>query len=116
MLTSPQTVTVNAVDKTLHKVSDDERSSVYKTKDDKYELIISHQKSGKRTRRMVRINNTIIAADPLTATNAYKKGSVYMVIDEPEFGFDDDDLVYLVDALKTWMDSTNTNAVLASRH
>lgn len=115
-LATPQSVTINAVATDLHRVSDDKNSSTYKSADDELELIVSHQQSKSRTRRMVRLNQTIIAADPLTAENSYQKAGVYVVIDEPIFGFDDTDLDYLVDGLIGWLTTANIAAVLASRH
>jgi hypothetical protein len=65
---------------------------------------------------MVRLDNTIVAADPLTAENSYQKAGVYLVIDEPQFGFDDSELEDLVDGLKAWLTSANILALCASRH
>jgi hypothetical protein len=65
---------------------------------------------------MARLDQTVIAADPLTAENAYQKAGVYLVIDEPNYGFSNDEVGYLVEALKTWLTSANITAMLASRH
>lgn len=116
MFTSPQSVTVNAVATDLHRIKDDGLSSTYTSADGNLELKISSQPTKNRVRRMVRLDKTVIAADPLTAQNAYQKAGVYIVIDEPTYGYSDADLTDLVTALKTWATTTNIGNVLASRH
>lgn len=115
-LATPQSVTIDAVATDLHRIEDDQTSSVYQSSDDTLSLKVSHQKTKSRTRRMVRLDQTVIAADPLTAENVYQKAGVYIVIDEPLFGFDDSELEDLVEGLKTWLTSANILAVCASRH
>lgn len=115
-LATPQSVTIDAVASDLHRVEDDKTSSLYSSEDGTLQLRVSHQQSKTRTRRMVRLDQTVIAADPLTAENAYQKAGVYIVIDEPAFGFSDAELEDIVDGLKTWLTSANILAVCASRH
>lgn len=116
MFTSPQSVTINSVATDLHRILDDGLASTYNSADGSIEMKISSQPTKNRVRRMVRIDKTIIASDPLTAENAYQKAGVYVVIDEPTWGFSDADLVDIVNALKTWLTVTNTGYILASRH
>lgn len=117
MLTTPQTITINTVGTLVHKVAEDQTSSRYKSDDDTLSFVVSHQESKKRTRRMVRIDKTIIATDPLDSVNAYQKAGVYIVIDEPAFGFSDADLTYYVAALTEWLNTAgNISAVLSGRH
>jgi hypothetical protein len=116
MLATPQTITIDAVANTLNRIEDDKTSSLYKTDDGELELKVSHQSSKTRTRRMARVDQTVIAADPLTAVNAYQKLGVYIVIDEPLFGFEDAQILLLVNGLKDWMSTANITALLASRH
>lgn len=111
----PQSITVNAVPKSLPRTSTGETQSVYKTADDEFLMRISHQKTKSRMRRMVRIDQQVIAADPLTAENTYQTAGVYIVIDEPDFGFSDTVLGYLVSALTAWLAAgTNTSKLLGS--
>lgn len=105
----PQSITVNAVAKSMPRVSTGESSSVYKAADDAFQMRISHQKTKTRTRRMVRVDQKVIAADPLTAENTYQTAGVYIVVDEPEFGFTDTTLGYLITALSDWL-AAGTNA------
>lgn len=116
MLTSPQSLTVNTVAKTLNKVSDGENWSLYRTDDGEFDFKVSHQETPKRSRRMARLDQTKIAADPLTAVNAYQKAGVYIVFDEPQFGYTDAEIEDLVEALTGWLTSANILAVLAGRH
>lgn len=116
MLTSPQSLTINTVATDYHQISDDEFSSTYRSQDGSLEFKVSHQVTAKRARRMARLDQTKVAADPLTAVNAYQKTGVYFVIDEPSFGFTDTEIGYLVEALKTWLTSANITAMLAGRH
>lgn len=111
----PQSITVNAVPKSLPRISSGETQSVYKTADDEFQMRISHQKSKSRMRRMVRIDQKVVAADPLTAENTYQTAGIYCVVDEPEFGFSDTELGYLVTALKDWLIAgTNSAKLLGS--
>jgi len=115
-LADPQTLTVNSVAKTLNLVESVGLRSVYKTADELFELVVSHAKSKGRTRRMVRVNQRVVAADPLTSVNEYKDLGVYFVIDEPEYGFDDTNIGYLWTALKALADSTFLGKVLGDQH
>lgn len=116
MLTSPQSITINAVAKDLHRTIDERTSSTYQDAGSELMLKVSHQQAKTRIRRMARIDQTKIAADPLTAISQYATAGVYLVIDEPEFGFTSNEIQYLVEGLKTWLSSTNIQAMLANRH
>lgn len=116
MLSTPQTITVDAVATDLHRVQDKDNSSIYRSADGNVQLTVSHQETKTRFRRMVRLDKTVVAADPLTAQNAYQKASVYIVIDEPLWGFSDAALLGYENSLKSWLTDSNVNAVLAGRH
>lgn len=115
-LATPQSVTINAVATNLHRIEEDKTSSLYQSEDGTLALRVSHQTSKGRTRRMIRLDQTVIASDPLTAENSYQKAGVYLVIDEPEYGFTDAQLEDIVDGIKAWLSSANILAVCASRH
>jgi len=116
-LSDPQTITVNAVAQVCALISSDTTKSVYQTPDEIYKFTISHQASGNRVRRMVRIDKKVVAADPLTAVNAYQSLGLYLVLDEPANGaFADADIQYILTGFKTWLDSTNFGKVLTSQH
>lgn len=114
--TDPQTITVNTVEKTLAKVKSEGYRSEYAKADETYKMAISHQVSKGRTRRMVRIDSRVVATDPLSSVSEYKNLGVYLVIDEPEYGFADADIDYVVQALKTWLSTANVLKVLGNEH
>lgn len=115
--TDPQSVTVNAVPKSLPRIgSEGSQGSKYCTADGEFSMRISHQKTKGRWRRMVRLDQQVIAADPLTAENAYQSAGVYLVIDEPEFGFDDTTLDYLAAALIAWLSAGNRAKLYGGEH
>lgn len=116
MLSSPQILTIATVPHNCNKIMEDSRSSFYATDDGTLEFKVSHQVGGKRSRRMARLDKTVIAADPLTAQNAYQKAGVYFVIDEPIYGFTNAEIIDQVSALKDWLTSANITAMLAGRH
>lgn len=110
----PQSITINAIAKSLVRIKSDGFKSIYRTADEEFTFTISHQETKSRTRRMCRIDQRKVAADPLTAVNEYKTVGVYLVVDEPEFGFTDTEIDYIVQGFKTWLSSGNVAKVLAN--
>jgi hypothetical protein len=107
MFTDPQSVTVNAVAKSMPRVESDGKKSVYRSADGNFTMTISHQAvAGGRIRSMARIDQRAVVADPLTAVNDYETLSFYFVIDRPDVGFSSTEVGYLVTGLETWFDST----------
>lgn len=113
---SPQAVTVNAVENTLHRTQSEPSSSTYVNADGSLTMKVSHQKGKSRTRRMVRIDQRLIIPDALTGLSAYQTIGAYFVIDEPNTGIEDEIVTDLVTGLQTWLTLANVQAVLASRH
>lgn len=111
MLADPQTVTVNAVAQTLPTTVRGVNESKYTEDIGEYDLHISHQ-LGTRKRRVIRLNHTKIAADPITAVNASVSASMYLVIDEPAWGFTDTELGDDIAGLLVYMDATLIGKVL----
>lgn len=115
MFADPQSVTINTVPVSLPRVLIGNGEATYRAADDTVQMRISHQDSKGRKRHMVRVDQTIVAADPLTAENTSQKAGVYLVVDEPTLGFTDAQLGYLVTALKDWIIAgTNTAKLLGS--
>lgn len=112
----PQTITVNTVAQTLNLIKADGLRSEYATADEVYKFVISHQESGKRTRRMIRIDKRVVATDPLSSINEYKSLGLYVVIDEPEYGFSDDDIYDVAAGLIAWLTEANILKVLSGQH
>lgn len=105
MFADPQSITINAVPISLPRVSVGDMESTYRSADNTVQLRISHQQSKGRWRRMVRFDKTVIAADPLTAENSSQRAGFYLVVDEPEFGFSDADLDYVIDGFIAFLTS-----------
>lgn len=114
--TDPQTITVNTVEQTLNRIKSDGYRSEYLEADEEFKMTISHQETKTRTRRMIRIDQRVVAADPLTSVNEYKDLGVYLVIDEPEYGFADAEIDYVVQALCAWLSTANVTKVCGNEH
>lgn len=111
----PQTITVNSVAKVCNRTEVAGGKSTYATADGEYTLTISSVTSKKRTRRLARVDVRVVAADPISAVNASKVASVYIVVDEPDFGFDDTVLTNILTGFKTWLDATAIGKLLGSQ-
>jgi hypothetical protein len=113
MLADPQSVTINAVATSLPRVSMSSTENKYSSADGLTTMTTRQNTTSQRFRREVRLSQQKVAADPISALNKQVGVSVYLVIDEPRYGFDDTEIGYLIDALKAWATSTNYNKVLA---
>lgn len=102
MFADPQSITINAVANLFPRITSDNGLGEFATSDGKYRLVLKQNSSAKRFRREGRLTMTKIAADPLTAVNQEISASVYLVIDEPKWGFTDADLVSLINGFKGW--------------
>lgn len=117
MLADPQSVTINAVATSLPRTSQGPTQNVYVSADGKTTFTTKQNVSAKRFRREVRLSQSKIAADPISAVNAEAGVSVYFVIDEPRTGvFTDTEIGYLVDALKAWLTAANYAKVLGGEY
>ena len=114
MFADPQSITINAVPKSMPRISSDGTASSYSTADEEVQMRISHLFSKSRKRRMVRVDQRVVAADPLTSVNVYQSVGVYLVIDQPEYGFSDAEIDYIVQGLKTWLSTANVLKILGS--
>lgn len=106
MFTDPQVVTVNAVAKSMPRVSSVGTKSTYSTNDSTFTLNISHTPTKDRIRSMSRVDQKAIVPDPLTAVNDWETLSVYLVVDRPAAGFSAIQLEQLIVGFKTWLDNT----------
>lgn len=117
MFTDPQTVTINSIAISMPRVESSGTRSVYRASDMNTAMTISHQRTGKkRNRHSVRLDIRDIVADPLTSENDYEEMSVYLVVDEPEYGFTDDDIDDIIDGFIAWFTSGNIAKMLGSEH
>lgn len=117
MLADPQSVTINAVATSLAKTNQGPNQNVFTSADGKTAMTTKQNVTSARFRREVRLAQTKIAADPISAINKESGVSVYLVVDEPRSGvFSDTEIGYLIDALKAWLTSTNYNKVLGGEY
>jgi hypothetical protein len=113
VLTDPQSVTINTVATSLPRTQQGTSQNLYTSADGKTVMTTKQNITTARFRREVRLAQTKIAADPISAINKESGLSVYFVVDEPRSGvFSDTEIGYVIDALKTWLSSANYNKVL----
>ncbi|DAD51618.1 coat protein [ssRNA phage Gerhypos.4_63] len=117
MLADPQSVTINAVATSLARTVQGPTANGYTSADGKTVMTTKQNITAARFRREVRLAQTKIAADPISAINKESGFSVYLVVDEPRSGvFTDLEIGYVIDALKTWLSSANYNKVLGGEY
>lgn len=116
MLADPQTLTINGVAHTENKIEVAGTKSIYSNSDGSVKMTVSHQASGDRIRRMVRVDQRKIAADPISSVNDYETLGVYLVIDRPIAGFSILEVDYVVQALKTWLSTATVTKVEEGQH
>jgi hypothetical protein len=107
MFADPQVVTVNAVAKSMARISNNGTSAIYQNTDKTFKLTISHQEAKTRSRSMVRIDQRAVVTNPLDSTMDYDTLSFYCVFDYPEYGFTLAQIQQLAAGLTTWLDSTS---------
>jgi len=98
--TDPQSVTISAVTTSLPRVESGKNQSVYKSADGLIGLSASSA-YGKRTRRVVRLDHSKIAADPYTAVNRKFSMSNYIVFDLPDLGYTNTEALAVYTGFKT---------------
>jgi hypothetical protein len=107
MFSDPQSVTINSVAKSMPRVENNGKKSIYSMADGTFKLSISHQPTGNgRIRSNVRIDQLAVVPDPLTSVNDYETLSYYVVVDRPSAGFTSAQVGYLIAGLNAWLDST----------
>lgn len=105
----PQSVTINAVANSLPRTSTGPGANSTYTKDDGLvELTISHSKNAKGTSRLIRLDHSKIAADPLQASVNVRLGmSVHMVVKTPPYGYTVAEAKQIVDALTSYLTASS---------
>lgn len=85
--TDPQTITIAPASAlSLPRVTNGEDFARYKSADQTTELLASHQYR-KRVRRVIRLNHSKVAVDPISAANAAVTMSMYLNVDLPVWGY-----------------------------
>lgn len=99
--------TINSA--TLPRVSSGTNAGTFRTADGANTLSVSHT-NGKRTRHLIRLDNSKIATDPLMAGQSVPVGmSAYLVVDAPLVGYTVAEQKAIVDALVAYL-SASTGA------
>lgn len=101
--TDPQSVTISAVPISLPRTSVGNGSSTYLSSDGLVKLTASNS-YGKRTRRVIRLDHSKLAADPFRPAENQKVGmSVYTVFDIPITGYVNVDAKAVYDGYKAML-------------
>jgi len=89
--TDPEKITINGVETSLPRVIVGKNESAYSSADGLLTLRASSQ-YGKRTRRMIRLDQSKITADPfIPAQNVKVSESIFLVFDLPPAGYTADE-------------------------
>jgi hypothetical protein len=94
----PQSIKIDGVTISLPRTSTDRSSSTYTSSDGNVDLTASSTTTGGgRHRRVIRVDHSKISSDPyIPANNARVSSSVYLVIDEPDVGYTNEELKKIV--------------------
>jgi hypothetical protein len=84
---------------TLPRITAGANASTYGSSDSKFGIAFKQTASKARFRREMRFTMSKISTDPVSTVASEVGASVYLVIDEPKFGFTDQELTDLVAAL-----------------
>ncbi len=95
----PQSVTINAVANSLPRISSGVNAGVFQKDDATVRLSVSHAYN-KRVRRVLRLDHSKIAVDPLVPTNSAPYNmACYVVVDVPIVGYTVAEQKQIVDGL-----------------
>lgn len=114
MFSDPQSVTYNAVAKSLPAISRGDSQSEYRLNDSGvvYDLILSHQ-FGKRTRAIARLRRDSYASDPIVPTqNILASMTATLTVDFPLTGLTATDAQLLVKALTDFLTVGNVTKLV----
>nr|UJQ85876.1 MAG: hypothetical protein 2 [Leviviridae sp.] len=108
MFADPQSLTVGGGAKSFVRIGSATPASKgsFKTGDEVYRFDVSQNGTSTRKRREVRLTKTAVAADPISAVNKEVSASVIIVIDEPNWGFDDTTLIDMITGLIGWFSAS----------
>jgi len=114
----PQAMTINSASESLPRMGSSEpnRVGIFRTADQVYELSIRQNQSSNRFRREVRLTQKKDATDPYSALVKEVSASVIITIDEPKWGFSDEDHTNLITALTAWFNSSAQSKLLAGEN
>jgi len=104
----PQSVTINSVAQTLPRISSGVNAGVFQKDDTTVKLSVNHSYGVQRTRRVIRLDHSKIAADPLMGSVNIRLGmSAYLVVDTPVTGYTVAEAKQIVDALTAYLTASS---------
>jgi hypothetical protein len=105
--TDPQSITISGTPISLPRVSSGDNESKYSSSDGLVDLSASHT-YGRRTRRVLRVDHSKVAADPfIPAQNREVSMSNYMVFDIPNVGYTNADVQAVYSGFKALFTATS---------
>jgi hypothetical protein len=109
MFADPQSVTINAVAKSLPAVSRGESASVYRASDELFSMRVSRQLVPKRERFLVELVQKKDNATPFQTTTISQLAKVQLITDIPTFGtaFTDTEVKYICAGLVDWLSGSS---------
>lgn len=108
----PLSVTISAVTTPLPRVSTGANKSEYLSADGLIKVLASHSYNSKRTRRVVRLDHSKVAASLLVPSqNEVFSTSVYTVIDHPRFGYTNAELLAIEEGFDAFLDASTNQIV-----
>lgn len=111
-LADPQALTIGSA-LTLPSLQISPNTTLYQTSDGQVALTVSQTIGKDNISTMVRVDKTVVAADPISTLNKSLTGSVWFVFKFPikNFGFTEADKIAIYTGLTTQL-AASTNAVL----
>jgi len=108
LFAEPISLTVGASTPSLPRTSSADNQGEFRTADGFFRLQISHQYQGTRTRRLIKIQQNKVAADPLLSGRSVPvNAAVHLVVDQPVVGFSAAELKDLVLSLTTLLTASS---------
>lgn len=112
MLADPQGITLDTIPIVLNRTKVGDENCTYRSSDGAIQLRTSHQSGKGRTRRMIRIDHKVVAADPITAVNQLVSAGIYVVFDIPtNLSYSNVNLLLLWSAFTAYL-TANSSAVV----
>lgn len=103
----PQSVTINAIAKSLARISSGPNSGIFQKDDGEVKLSVSHAYN-RRVRRTIRLDHKKIAADPLMpSTNTQYSMASYLVVDLPVVGYTVAEAKQVIDGLTAYLTASS---------
>lgn len=112
MFADPITITIDGVGHTLARTGINGSQATYTNMDQTVKATISHTRSKKRIRSMVRVDQRFMVTNPLNEENDYDTLTYYSVSDRPETGIEAGDVGQLTLGFNTFTGDATTRSKL----